>query len=142
MKIQEQDTYHGSGLVQIVEHPSFKALNRGSNKYGHYLINTDRHVFAKYSSKKKSPWQFTFQPDDLNEIRKAGQKTFAMLVCGKETVCALTLDEIGQVLDLDSINAQSITVEIPKGGSCHVKGTTGKLTKTIPHNAFPQKLFT
>ena len=28
MKIQEQDIYHGPALMQIVEHPSFKALNR------------------------------------------------------------------------------------------------------------------
>jgi hypothetical protein len=62
MKIQEQDIYHGPGLVQIVEHKSFKALNRASSKYGHYLINTDRHVFAKYSTKKKTPW---LQPDTL-----------------------------------------------------------------------------
>jgi hypothetical protein len=140
MKITEPDSYHGSGLTQIVEHPSFKALNRGSGKYGHYLINTDRHVFAKY--RKSSPWQFTFQPDDLKAIREAGAKTFAMLVCGRKTICGLTLDEIKEVLDLDSAKSQFITIQIPPGGSCHVKGSKGKLKKTITHNAFPKKLFT
>lgn len=62
MKIQEQDRFHGAALTQIVEHKSFKALNRASAKYGHYLVNADRHVFTKYSKATRSPWSFTFQP--------------------------------------------------------------------------------
>jgi len=142
MKITDQEIYHGSGLVRIVEHDSFKALNRGKPlKYGHYLINDDRHVFAKHSSNKWSPWQFTFQPDDLKSIRAAGEKTFVMLVCGRVTVCALTLEELNEVIDLKSAAAQSVTINVPAGGSCHVKGTKGAMSKTIPHSSFPGKLF-
>jgi hypothetical protein len=141
MKVQDKDIFHGPGLVQIVEHPSFKALNRGSPKYGHYQINNDRHVFAKYSSGKKSPWQFTFQPDDLEAVRRAGEKTFTMLACGHNTVCGLTLKEVEEVIDLKSNTTQTVIVDVPKGGSCHVRGTRGKLGRAVPHNAFPQKLF-
>jgi hypothetical protein len=35
----------------------------------------------------------------------------------------------------------TIIVEVPQGGSMHVKGTAGKLPKTLPHNSFPNKLF-
>ncbi len=56
MKIQEQDIYHGAALTQIAEHESFKALNKGSERYGHYLINADCHVFIKYSKAAVSPW--------------------------------------------------------------------------------------
>ncbi len=143
MKVQEQDIFHGPGLVQIVQHESFKALNRGSAKYGHYLINTNRHVFAKYSSRKRSPWQFTFQLEDLASIESASSKgpTYVMLACGHETVCALTLDELREVVDLDASVQQTIIVDVPRGGSCHVKGSLGKMKKTVPHNAFPRKLF-
>ncbi len=141
MKIQEQDIFHGPGLVQIVKHPSFKALNRGSATYGHYLINTDRHVFAKYSKNKRSPWQFNFQPADLENIQNQEGSVFIMLTCGYETVCALTQDELAQLLDMDSAAQQIVTVEVPSGGSCHVRGPEGKLRKTIPHNSFPEKVF-
>ena len=141
MKIQEQDIFHGPGLVQVVEHPSFKALNRASAKYGHYLINTDRHVFAKYSSRKKSPWQFTFQQDDLTNIQGQSGAVFVMLSCGHETICALTKAELEEIIDLDSSAQQSVTIEVPSGGSCHVRGNLGKLSKAIPHNQFPKKLF-
>jgi hypothetical protein len=141
MKIQEQDIFHGPGLVQIVEHRSFKALNRGSEKYGHYRINADRHVFAKYSSRKKGPWQFTFQLSDLENIQSQSGSVFVMLSCGHETVCALSKEELGQIVDLDSPVQQSVTIEVPKGGSCHVRGNLGKLARTVPHNAFPDKVF-
>jgi hypothetical protein len=141
MKIQEQDVFHGPGLVQIVEHPSFKALNRGSARYGHYLINTDRHVFAKYSSRKKSPWQFTFQPSDLENIQEQEGAVFVMLTCGHHTICALAKEELEQIVDLNSSAQQTVFVEVPSGGSCHVRGNQGKLARTIPHNQFPNKVF-
>jgi len=141
MKIRAQDRYLGAGLAQIVEHQSFKALNQVSGGYGHYVINADRHLFAKYSSTSRSPWQFTFQPDDLKAILSAGSKTFVMLVCGAVTVCGLTLSEIRQVIDLNSAAAQYVKIEVPRGGSCHIRGSKGKLKTTVPHNAFPRKAF-
>ena len=36
MKIQQKDYFHGAALTQIVEHESFKALNKADSKYGHY----------------------------------------------------------------------------------------------------------
>jgi len=144
MKIQEQDIFHGTALMQIVEHTSFKALNRATKEYGHYLINTDRQVFAKYSTKKRGPWKFTFQPKDLAAIASASDakdKVFVCLVCGHQTICALTEGEIVQVLDLKSAKQQTVTVEVPKGGSCHVRGSNGDLARTVPHNSFPDKVF-
>lgn len=145
MKIQEQDIYHGAALTQIVEHKSFKALNRGSEKYGHYLVNTNRHVFAKYRKTKRSPWVFQFNAHDVQALRdtpEAAEHVFLCLICGRSTVCALTRDEIEQLIDLSQHNsAQSIRVEVPKGGSCHVSGSVGSLKQTVPHNSFPDKIF-
>ena len=55
-------------LTQIVEHPSFKALNKADEKYGHYLVNANIHLLVKYSSPSSSPWQFTFNESDLDSI--------------------------------------------------------------------------
>ncbi len=65
MKIQEKDEYHGPALMQIVEHPSFKAINKTDKKYGHYTLNTNRHLFVKYRTRKNSPWQFSFGQDEM-----------------------------------------------------------------------------
>jgi hypothetical protein len=145
MKIQEQDLYHGAALTQIVEHRSFKALNRASTKYGHYLVNTDRQVFVKYRKAKNSPWNFTLQPAEVQALASAiaaPHKVFLCLVCGNTTVCALTVAEIQTVVDVKSKSQQWVRVEVPKGGSCHVSGTNGRVKKTVPHKSFPDKVFT
>lgn len=144
MKIQEQDIYHGPVLMQIVEHPSFKALNRASKAYGHYLVNTDRQIFTKYRKNKRSPWQFTFQSDELRALSKAvasGDTVLVCLVCGQNTICALNAAEFEEVVALDAEAQQSLRVAVPSGGSCHIRGSNGKLSHAVPHNAFPNKVF-
>lgn len=144
MKVQYQDLYHGVALTQVVEHDSFKALNKGSRRYGHYLVNADCNVFVKYSTHEKGPWTFTFQPDQLEPIRNviwSESRAFACLVCGEVTVCALSSEELQNVIDLQADNPQWIRVQFPEGGSCRVQGSEGKLGKKIPHNSFPNKLF-
>lgn len=144
MKIQEKDQFHGSALTQIVEDKSFKALNRGSEKYGHYLVNADHHVFVKYRKTKSSPWQFLFTSDELMAIHAVAaenKKVFVCLVCGTVTVCALDRSEFTSLIDLSTAGRQWIRIEVPKGGSCHVSGSNGSLSSTVPHNSFPKKVF-
>lgn len=144
MRIQEQDIYHGAALTQIAEHASFKALNKDSERYGHYLINADCHVFIKYSRSASSPWSFTFTPEQLEPLRNIQESQadlYACFVCGHETVCLLSQEQLEQVIDISAGNSQWVRVEVPKGSSCRVFGSKGKLKKTIPHNAFPANLF-
>lgn len=144
MKIQEKHTFHGAALAQIVEHPSFKALNTASSHYGHYRVNTDKQVFVKYRTGDGSPWQFVFSSDEMRKLRRAHQSeddTYLCLVCGSTTVCALNQEETDTVLDMAKNNTQSITVEVPQGCSCRVRGSGGQLRGTVPHNSFPNKVF-
>ena len=145
MKVQEQDIYHGIALTQIVKHKSFKALNSGSPKHGHYLINSDRHVLIKYRTNDDDSWQFTFKPSEIaaiKAIKKKSEQTFLCLVCGKVTVCALSFNEIKTLLSPIEQDQQSITVDYPAAGaSLRVRGTNGELSYTIRHNNFPKKLF-
>jgi hypothetical protein len=144
VKIQEQDIYHGAALTQIAEHPSFKALNKGSERYGHYLVNADCHIFVKYARSDEGPWVYNIQPEQLEPLRnivKSDARGFLCLVCGHVTICALDEDEIAEVIDVDADDGQWIRVEAPAGGGCRVIGSLGKLRRVVPHNSFPKKLF-
>jgi hypothetical protein len=144
MRIQTQDLYHGAVLTQITEHPSFKALNKVDDIYGHYLVNHDTRLFVKYLTKASSPWHFKFSYNELQSIQADMESTgnvYLCLVCGQETICSLNIQEFSNLIDVTSLDSQTIIVEVPQGGSMHVKGTAGKLPKTLPHNSFPNKLF-
>lgn len=143
MKIQEKDTYHGAALTQIVEHESFKALNKADTKYGHYLVNTDRRMMVKHTKADGDKWRFTFQPDDLIVLAgdlRATNYVFVVLVCGQSTICCLDAAQIQVVLDMnDTARAQWVETSCPVvGGSMRAKGTNGPLKGTIPHNRFPE----
>jgi hypothetical protein len=137
------DIYHGPALMQIVEDASFKALNKADNKYGHYVVNTDRRLFVKYSKALESPWPFTFQPAEMNAMAAdiaSGGKTFVCLICGSSTISCLTQDELVAVVNLKAKSAQWVKVEVPKGGSQWITGSKGRLDRSIPHNSFPSKV--
>ena len=144
MKIDRKDLYHGAALTQITEHASFKALNKADAKYGHYLVNVDRRLLTKYSEKTSGPWQFTFQPDDLDILKTdiaSGFKTFIVLVCCATTVCLLDENEFSQLIDINAAAAQQwIRVQIPKA-SMRISGSKGNLGHAIKHNGFPNRLF-
>lgn len=94
MKIQQKDYYHGAALTQIVEHESFKALNKTDEKYGHYKINHDIRLMVKMTSIENEPWQFTANASDLatmDEDINSRDQFFLCLVCGLNTICLLVV---------------------------------------------------
>ncbi|NMC84030.1 MAG: hypothetical protein GYA58_01970 [Anaerolineaceae bacterium] len=144
MKTQDKDFSHGSALTQIVEHPSFKALNKADKKFGHYQINIDTRILIKYSDKEKSPWQFTFKVEDINTLVgdiSSNNFSFLCLICGKVTICLLPTNDFQELLDFEKKTQQSITVELEDGKSMRVKSKIKELKHAIHHNDFPKLLF-
>ena len=144
MKIQQKDLFHGAALTQLTEHASFKALNKADKKYGHYMVNTNRRLMVKLTAKEHGPWQFTFQPDDLDTLRSdfatRNNKTFVVLVCGETTICLLNRQDFKVVVDINATSAQWIRVDIPRA-RMSVRGSKGELTHSIAHNSFPDTVF-
>lgn len=143
VKIDKYEPLHGAALAQLTTDDRFTSLNRASDRYGHYLINDSSRVWTKYSSAAGPRWQFTFTADDVAHIWYDGEDhpdsmLHVVLVCGSETICPLNLDELWTVLDFDeNESSQAIVVSAPAGKSMRVKGPIGRLTHTVPHNAFP-----
>lgn len=143
MKIQQKDLFHGAALTQLVEHNSFKALNKADSKYGHYLVNTDRRLMVKLTEKSSPPWTFTFQLDDLAILRAdvaSGFKAFVVLVCGKETICVLPQAQYSSIIDVNAASAQWIRIDVPKA-SMRVRGSSAELKNAVKHKAFPDAVF-
>lgn len=143
MKIQEQDRYHGPALMQIVEHDSFKALNKADGSYGHYRVNADVCLLVKYRTNNGPAWRFTFSAQDVAILAKDQDngRSLLVLVCGDATICALTADEYEALLDLDADNQQWISVESPEGKQLRCAGSMGALHTKVPHNRFPNIVF-
>lgn len=144
MKIQEHDLFHGAALTQIVQHPSFKALNKLDSKFGHYRINADICILVKYRKNGESPWQFILNNSEIETLKsdyESDDNLFLCLVCAESTICAINKEQINQLVDLSASGQQWIRVEVPVGGSIWLKGSLGSIKGCIAHKNFPENLF-
>lgn len=142
MRIQQKDIYHGAALTQIVEHESFKALNKLDEKYGHYKINHDIRLMIKITSSDTEPWKFTANANDLGIIKddiNSGDQFFMCLICGQSTICLLDGNQVQQLLDLSNNKQQWIRIR--NTGSLWASSKKKDLKNAIPHKAFPLKIF-
>ena len=101
MKVQQKDYYHGAALTQIVEHASFKALNKADVKYGHYKINQNIRLLVKFTTNEESPWYFTANANDLTTIEEdidSGDQFYLCLICGLSTICLLNSNQVQELL--------------------------------------------
>ncbi len=143
MKINEKQQYHGPALAQIVDHRSFKALNRaGDGFYGHYLLNQETSIWMKYST-TSDEWRYTFSTDDLEAIgRDRASSSFIVLVCGHTSICCLTHDDLRELIDESASLPQWVHIQARPNTGLKVRGTKRPdRVMTIPHNRFPDALF-
>lgn len=111
--IDHKDFMHGAALVAIADSEIFTALNRASVKYGHYVVNHNRHLFLKYNDGKgPGVCFFTFSGEDKARISgEAAPLVFTVLVCGNEVVRGITREELSRLIPLTT--AAASTVKVP-----------------------------
>lgn len=90
MAIGKQDYYEGAALAALLRSEREVCIRF---KAPFFVLNHTRHVYLKYSTKGRSPWQFTFAPDEQSLLRETGSTATVTLalVCGSDGVAALEL---------------------------------------------------
>src|SRR5689334_16183588 len=113
--IREIEQYHGLALVRLVRaFPGDLVLGRCKAAGGSaYLINETVGLLVKYSSKRMPPWNFTFTPDHLSDLRALGlasKDVVVALVCRQDGIVGLSMDDVKAVIDLDAFRQVGISV--------------------------------
>lgn len=128
--------YHGSFLVSLVDNsPSPIQIEREISSDNHlYLFNGDVGAYVTYSTKRMSPWVFTFQPKNLQSISaqfSRNKECFLILVCGFETTAVLNMEEVTRLLPLEDPATSSITIKTGHDRKLAVSGTSGELANKL-----------
>lgn len=143
--IKEFSFYHGV-VFSALSHYSRKPLTimqYHSRDNASYIINDNIGVYIKYSTKRLSPWHFSFQPLHLIELQEIDQEyheLIVMLVCRDDGIVGLIFDELVQVIDVASISTESISVHRRQREKYYVKGSLGALTRKIGQTDFCEKI--
>lgn len=144
--IRDFEFYHGLVFARILhatQRPlSIRPFQSISNSS--YIVNDTVGIFIKYSSKRMTPWRFTFMTEHQQEIdllKSQFAKVFLVLVCSDDGVVCLSYDELKQILDNLHDPIEWISATRHKREMYSVKGSNGELDFKIGQSEFPSKLF-
>jgi hypothetical protein len=90
MAIKKQDFYEGAALHVLARTNQVKSIQYDAPLY---LINDRLSVLLKYSTRIRSPWGFTFTPDEQSMLKEAASKRRTLmigLICGSDGVAAIS----------------------------------------------------
>lgn len=133
MAIKKQEFYEGAALHLLARSGKITSIRYESPLF---MINNQLLVLLKYSTKGRSPWGFTFMPDEqvLLEKRASESQIIIGLICGADGVAAITYDAYLRVA-APRKSAIHIACYRPHGKHYEVKGPDGTLDgKVAPSN--------
>lgn len=103
MGIQKQEFYEGAALHQLIRGSSASTSIAHVSPF--FIIDGSLQVHLKYSTGKRSPWGFTFMPDEQLLLQQRAEKMSLVigLICGADGVAALPYEEYNRVAQVKSV---------------------------------------
>lgn len=134
--INEFKSYHGSAFADLIDDSlvPIKIFRPDQDKNAFYILDDDIALYVKHSTKRLTPWRFTFHTDnmkDLQVILNSYDLCFVVLICGRDSIAVLEKDEIHKLLPTDNPSLSWISVQTSHNTSLTLEGSEGKLKRKI-----------
>ena len=134
--INEFKAYHGSAFAELIDESTvpITLFRPDLSNNAVYILNNSIGLFIKHSTKRISPWRFSFQTDHVKSVLKLTQKfehTFMVLICGRYSIAVLNSQEIEDLLPLNSPVTSWVSVNSSHNTMLTVEGSSGKLKRKI-----------
>ncbi len=103
MGIKKQEFYEGAALYQLIRGSSGARSIRHAPPF--FIIDDSLQVHLKYSTGKRSPWGFTFVPDEQLLLQQHAHKMPLVmgLICGADGVAAMAYEDYTKVAQVKSM---------------------------------------
>jgi len=144
--LKEFEFFHGVVFARILHERNapigIKSYPTSDN--ASYVINDGIGIYIKYSSKRMSPWRFSFQKEHQDEILEMKNKlgeVYTVFVCNDDGIACLSFDELKGVLDTHHDTVEWVSVARGPREKYEIRGHDGKLRLKIGNSDFPEKIF-
>ena len=140
--IPDIDRYHGIVLRQLVvasKRPLVIQLADNSGRVDCYRVG-DVAIQIKHSSKRLSPWQFTFSAEQMSELASLAEthrNAWSLLVCGPDGVLALSLGQLRRAVGQLTEGTASIRVHRARNSMFRVSASSEELSMAFPRGVEP-----
>jgi hypothetical protein len=144
--LKEFEFFHGVVFTRILHKGNLPVgiKDYPTSDNASYIVNDNVGIYIKYSSKRMSPWRFSFQKEHQDEILEMKNKlgeVYTILVCNDDGIVCLNFSELKQVLNNQHDLVEWISVARGPREKYEVKGHDGKLHFKIGNSDFPAKIF-
>lgn len=134
--IKDYEKYHGIALTRFVHNlGEIKVVSNINQDNSSYIINDYLGIYIKFSKKRITPWQFTFNADHNKCVKNLAQtcdKGYVVFVCNDDGICCIPFSDYFNLISLiDEQQTKSISISRFKNEKYHVSGTDGKLKQKI-----------
>jgi len=91
-------------------------------------------IYVKHSSKRMSPWRFTFtieQAADLLDLEAKYLDSFLVFVCETDGLVALPFAELHSLVDFSQSDNAWVSISRPPRAQYHLAGNRGELNRKV-----------
>ena len=133
----DYELYQGVVLRQLVVAASMPLSIEPFDYEGRincFVLNGRVGIFLKHSSKRMTPWQFTFQQPHVKELRqlmKARNTSFAVFVCGLDGAVCLEASALFGIIDVRKSESAWIRIERRPRKMYGISGNAGDLSGKV-----------
>lgn len=130
MGIKKQEFYEGAALHLLIRTCAISSIRYQSP---FFVVNNKLLILFKYSTRGRSPWGFTFMPDEQKLLQEKGYdfKIVIGLICGSDGVATLSCDDYLKVA-IPKSSAIHVSCYRKHGEHYEVNGPDGRLNGKVP----------
>jgi hypothetical protein len=138
MPLQKQEFYEGAALHGLARSGKLGAVRHAPP---FFLLNGIVSVLLKYSTRGRSPWGFTFTPDEQTALAKqaAVARTYVGLICGSDGVTAIDFETYAKIAKTKPF-AIRVSCFRDHGEHYEVRGPDGVFPRKIAPSAWQRIL--
>lgn len=141
--IKEYEYLHGIIFSRLCSNTSITFTIKPYGKgYSSYVINSSAGLYIKYSSRKRSPWRFTFLKSHINKIsrmHRAFGEVFIVLVCYLDGVATIKFSDLKPILNSRTKHRQ-VSIHRKRNTMYRVTSPKGELSEKISKTSCPDKI--
>jgi hypothetical protein len=133
----EYSFYHGALLRELILQSGKQLTVALSDIFGRpntYLLNGHVGVVIKHSTKRLTPWQFTFTQEHYAEIealQKLGKNAYICFVCGEDGFACISIGEFFDICSAVGAGQGWVRIERKSGQMYGVSGSVGLLKHKV-----------
>lgn len=135
--LDDLELIQGAVLRQIVvgaSAPVRLAPLSNAGRINTFVVDESVGVHVKHSTKRMSPWLFTFHVDQLAELvemQKSHKNSFVALVCGMDGVATLDMTTLQSLINFDSSEQAWIRVSRQRRSMYGISGNHSDLSHKV-----------